>query len=86
MEENLFYRNFYCVCKGTLNAYQEFVNEYQNEVDTLRQGLKDYRNSPILVREYRKSLRTAKRHLDNYKHRKVCLEDIFKRYGIKEQA
>lgn len=80
--DNNAYRDFYCASLGTLEAYQHIVTEYQKEANTLKQGLRDFKNSPTLVREYKKDLRTVKRRLDNYRHRMICLEDLFKRYGI----
>lgn len=82
MDDSVLYRDFYCACLGTLEVYQHTVTEYQKEVNVLKQGLKDYKNSPILVREYRKNLRTVRRRLENYRNRMICLEDLFTRYGV----
>lgn len=80
------YRDFYCACLGTLEVYRNTVAEYQREVDILKHGLRDYRNSPMLVKEYRKNLRSIKRRMDNYKQRMICLTDIFNRNCVKEHA
>lgn len=85
MDNSINYRDFYCNCLGKLEAYQHIVADYQKEVNILKQGLIDYKNSPTLVREYRKNLKTIKRRLENYRHRMICLEDLF-RHSAKEHA
>jgi hypothetical protein len=78
------YRDFYCGCIGTYEAYKSTVADYKKEADELRQGLKDFQNSPLLIKVYRKNLRTVNSRLANYKHRMVCLEDLLNRYGVKD--